>query len=173
MRNEASSSVTIHRDKRIGHNLVYTNGDCQLVHRHQVLLFSAYSEASLESNIEAYRQYLQNTIVPLQDVAFTLANRRDHKSHRAYAVLGDTASLETAVPEAIMPPPRVGWVFTGQGAQWPKMGAELIDCNAVFQRTIEKLDQHLRQLSDPPKWTLGGEYLHGHLDILRPSIDHA
>jgi acyl transferase domain-containing protein len=128
-----------------------------MVNRHHALLFSAYSEVSLASNIEAYRQYLQNDGVVLQDVAFTLATRRDHKTHRTYAVLEDTTSLKTAVPEVIKSSPSVGWIFPGQGAQWPKMGAGLIDSNGIFQDTIRKLDRYLLTLPNPPGWVIEGE----------------
>ncbi|KAK1621893.1 polyketide synthase [Colletotrichum phormii] len=140
------------------HNSPNTIDGDVTVKQHHALLFSAYSQASLEAYIEAYRQYLLGSRASLEDVAFTLANRRDHKSHRAYAVLGHaSATLVTSVPEAVKPSPRVGWIFTGQGAQWPQMGVGLLDCNAVFQRTIKKLDKHLRQISEPPSWTIEEE----------------
>jgi acyl transferase domain-containing protein/thioester reductase-like protein/NAD(P)-dependent dehydrogenase (short-subunit alcohol dehydrogenase family) len=51
-------------------------------------------------------------------------------------------------------------VFTGQGAQWPRMGAELIQHSKRARDLIRELDQHLSSLgSDAPDWSLESELL--------------
>lgn len=122
-----------------------------------LLLFSAYSEDSLKDSIAAHRQYLEDKPSPLEDVAFTLANRRDHKPHRAYAVATPRGGLEASPSESAKPPASIGWVFTGQGAQWPEMGAQLIDTNPVFRDTITKLEAFLAGLPEPVPWSVEGE----------------
>ncbi|KAI8949442.1 putative polyketide synthase [Xylaria longipes] len=48
--------------------------------------------------------------------------------------------------------PRIGMVFTGQGAQWYAMGRELLASYPVFRRSIEAAEAHLRALG--ADWSL-------------------
>jgi acyl transferase domain-containing protein len=122
-----------------------------------LLLFSAYSAGALESQVDAYHKYIKGIAPKLRDLAYTMANKREQKPYRAYAVVGDVSTLEvSAIQVAPNTPPRVVWVFTGQGAQWPEMGADLIDTNATFRETIRKLDKFLLSLPAPPTWTIEG-----------------
>jgi acyl transferase domain-containing protein len=122
-----------------------------------LLLFSAYSAASLEAQINSYQVHAKNNTTLLCDLAHTLAIRREHRPHRSYAITGDVSSWEASTFEATDRfSPRVAWVFTGQGAQWPQMGAELLDTNYTFLETIRKLDRFLLTLPDPPPWTIEG-----------------
>ncbi|KZL67111.1 pks-nrps protein [Colletotrichum incanum] len=52
-------------------------------------------------------------------------------------------------------------IFTGQGAQWPGMGRELLQWNARFQATIAACDEVLRGLPEAhrPSWSIKGEML--------------
>ncbi|KAK5996188.1 Highly reducing polyketide synthase lcsB [Cladobotryum mycophilum] len=136
-----------------------TNGvDCaEASAQSQLLLLSSNSEASLAKTIEAYNEYVMNPTADLKDVAFTLANRRDHMSHRAYAIARAGTPLEASASYSVKSSPTIGWVFTGQGAQWPEMGSELIDCNAVFRKTIKNLDGFLAGLPQPPLWNIEDE----------------
>lgn len=123
----------------------------------QLFLFSANGASSLEQTIEDHRRWLQSTPHSLSDVAYTLASRREHKAHRAYAVGSTASSLEvSAAGKVASSPPPIVWVFTGQGAQWPQMGVELIDSNPTFRSTIKKLDRFLQSLPIPPSWTVEG-----------------
>ncbi|PWY91664.1 polyketide synthase [Aspergillus sclerotioniger CBS 115572] len=122
-----------------------------------LMLFSAHSPASLQSSIVTYQEYLKQGHASLKDVSYTLANRRAHHSHRGYAVLDGPLSWEASTGETAPSSPQIAWVFTGQGAQWPEMGAELLETNAVFRDTIHKLDRFLRSLPTPPPWTIEEE----------------
>lgn len=46
------------------------------------------------------------------------------------------------------------FVFTGQGAQWPEMGKELITEFPSFKKSIQELDSVLQRLHEKPAWTL-------------------
>ncbi|PYI02487.1 polyketide synthase [Aspergillus sclerotiicarbonarius CBS 121057] len=122
-----------------------------------LMLFSAHSATSLQSSIATYQDYIQQGHNPLEDVAYTLANRRPHHSHRAYAVTDGPSSWQASTGEIVAPSPQIVWVFTGQGAQWPEMGAELLETNPTFRDTIHKLDRFLRSLPNPPPWTIEEE----------------
>lgn len=52
--------------------------------------------------------------------------------------------------------PGILGVFTGQGAQWPAMGRELLGSSPLFRKTIEECETVLRALpeDDAPAWSL-------------------
>lgn len=129
------------------------------VSKSQLLLLSANGASSLEQTIDNHKTWLRETIYPFSDVAYTLANRREHKAHRAYVLGSNASSLEVSPLEKVSPSvPPIVWVFTGQGAQWPEMGVELIDSNPTFRSTITRLDKFLRSLPSPPAWTVEGTH---------------
>ncbi|RYP42065.1 hypothetical protein DL767_000577 [Monosporascus sp. MG133] len=149
-----------------------------------LLLFSAHSAESLQTQINDYLEYMQSQRhVGLRDLAYTLANKREHRPHRAFAVTsGDISSLQVSEPQAVKDPSvltpssgtKVAWVFTGQGAQWPEMGADLLDTNATFRETIQKLDKFLLTLPTPPSWKLEHELRKGEHDsqVHRAELGH-
>ena len=55
--------------------------------------------------------------------------------------------------------PDVAMVFSGQGAQWPGMGRDLIRSNKAFLDDIRTMDRILGTLSHPPEWTIEGDHL--------------
>lgn len=153
-------------------NGVLTNGEHEALIACQkftsdLLLFSAYSIESLHGQIDAYMKYAQDQDhADLRDLAYTLANKREHRPHRAFAVASeDIANLEVSQPQIVKDVSvktssrsvKVIWAFTGQGAQWPEMGADLLETNAVFRQTIERLDEFLLTLPEPPSWTIEHE----------------
>ncbi|KAI2627176.1 putative polyketide synthase [Xylaria nigripes] len=135
-----------------------TNGHVDEEKPQTLLLFSAYSTASLDAQIDTYREHMKTHDIDITDVAYTLAHKREHKPHRSYAVTNDFSSVQSSITQAAPDsPPRIGWVFTGQGAQWPEMGARLIDSNATFRATINKLDDFLLTLPTPLSWSIESE----------------
>jgi acyl transferase domain-containing protein len=123
-----------------------------------LLQFSAYSAASLDAQIKALTDHVRDGKVNLQDLAYTLGSRREHRPYRAYAVTSDLSDIRCSSTNVVQEraAPKVAWVFTGQGAQWPGMGAELIEVNNVFRTTIRKLDAYLQSLPSPPSWSIEG-----------------
>ncbi|KAJ3158358.1 hypothetical protein HDU86_002823 [Geranomyces michiganensis] len=53
-------------------------------------------------------------------------------------------------------PIRVGFVFTGQGAQWIRMGAQLILSSFTFRQSLKECDDALTRLTDGPAWSITG-----------------
>ncbi|KAF4910018.1 Reducing polyketide synthase hmp8 [Colletotrichum viniferum] len=90
----------------------------------------------------------------LQDVAFTLGQKRSFFQWKTYAVASSSSiqdvtrvldTRDASVPETLSSrTPRLGFVFTGQGAQWPAMGMELFEAYGVFRSSIEAADAYLR-----------------------------
>ncbi|EAW16387.1 putative polyketide synthase [Aspergillus fischeri NRRL 181] len=123
-----------------------------------LLLVSAKTPKSLDGNIEALKAYVDTSSVCPSDLAYTLALKREHMVHRAFAILdpnGHISSFERLKSGC----PQVTFVFTGQGAQWPGMGRELLHKSERFRHDIKMLDRVLQTLENQPKWSIEGELL--------------
>jgi polyketide synthase 3/4 len=92
-----------------------------------------------------------NGATGLRDLGYTLARRRAHRPVRAMVPANSFGELSAALREVadsdIPYPPAVGqddrgpvWVFSGQGSQWSKMGAELLAKEPVFAATIAAIE---------------------------------
>ncbi|PTB70126.1 hypothetical protein BBK36DRAFT_1107986 [Trichoderma citrinoviride] len=137
------------------------------------LVLSAASTSTLKRMVANTRDFLlSNKLTPLQDVLFTLSERRSQHAVRAtfsgysrerlieklQIALDDDSWTGTTV-EAEMAEPRILGVFTGQGAQWPTMGREILKSSHVASETLQKLQDSLDSLPDPPSWTLKDQIL--------------
>lgn len=129
--------------------------------RRLVLLpFTAHTESSLKSNISLTAKSLQTH--SLADIAYTLSSRRSRFSHRTFLLI-DSLDPSIAFQETVSTwqvtsktkPRSIGFIFTGQGAQWEGMGASLFQY-AVFRNTITELDAVLSGLTFAPRWSLKG-----------------
>ena len=87
----------------------------------------------------------------LADLGYTLARRRSHKPVRTAVSALSLDQLVTALREVADGEtpfqPAVGqadrgpvWVFSGQGSQWPRMGASLLASEPVFAATIARIE---------------------------------
>ncbi|MEB4207468.1 sulfolipid-1 biosynthesis phthioceranic/hydroxyphthioceranic acid synthase [Mycobacterium sp. 94-17] len=85
--------------------------------------------------------------VALPDLAYTLARRRAHRPVRLAVVassrlelteaLGEVADGDTPYAAAVGRDDRGPvWVFSGQGSQWDRMGAQLLGAEPVFASTV-------------------------------------
>lgn len=144
---------------------------------------SANSRSALREAVTALAERLKDTEeseINLADLAFTLQMRRsvlpfktsvsattaNELVERLESVLLASAGAESKpswctdslqVTESL--PPRILGVFTGQGAQWPMMGAGLYEKSAAFRTSMQELEKSLARLPDPPKWSLIQELL--------------
>ncbi|KAF2088078.1 polyketide synthase [Saccharata proteae CBS 121410] len=88
----------------------------------------------------------------MQNLAYTLGQRRSHLLWRVAVVASSSSELGFTLNDTQVKPsraskaPRIGFVFTGQGAQWHAMGRELMDSHPVFASTIQAADNCLRAL---------------------------
>lgn len=88
----------------------------------------------------------------LSDLAFTLHERRSHLQWKTFCIASSLYELqdmltskESTRPEYMSSrKPRLGFVFTGQGAQWANMGIELLKYGA-FRDSITAADKYLQQ----------------------------
>ena len=99
--------------------------------------------------------------VNVVDLAHTLGTRRSRLAKRGYALVGHKTLKDDLHPDrfrvngagsySVLP---TAFVFTGQGAQWPQMGKNLMEEFPSFRRSIFALDLVLQQLPEKPSWTL-------------------
>ena len=129
--------------------------------RPYVIVFSANDASSLESYLKALDRHLADPMVSLKlrDIAFTLSERRSRHFHRGYLL---TKSLNLSrtplvVGKSLPRSPRLGFVFTGQGAQWSEMGEGLLSNFPVARSMVRHLDEVLQRLPDAPEWSLLSE----------------
>ncbi|KAE8413499.1 hypothetical protein BDV36DRAFT_304027 [Aspergillus pseudocaelatus] len=126
----------------------------------QLLLFTANSSKSITRMIDNYKQWVENNPDKVSDLAYTLARRREHLPYRAFAIArnGVVESVSQPANSKSAKPPSVVMVFTGQGAQWPQMGRELLRSNEVFRSRIRSLDQHLQTIAgEKPQYSIEEE----------------
>ena len=129
--------------------------------RRCTLVFSADDRQSLRSYCKAMARHLINPIVNirLRDLAYTLSERRTQHFHRAYIVAQDCHLDQSSFVfgEASPTPPRIGFVFTGQGSQWSTMGKDFVATFPAARSLLRHLDEVLQRLPDPPCWSLIGK----------------
>ncbi|KAM7200700.1 hypothetical protein V8F20_005202 [Naviculisporaceae sp. PSN 640] len=127
----------------------------------RLFTLSAASQTSLQelsASIAGWVSQKQDRHSQLRDIAYTLSERRSLMAWRFWAVASDEQELIDALYEASRsteniskvsssePPPKISFVFTGQGAQWPGMGRELLQSNAVFRESITRSNKILAGL---------------------------
>lgn len=126
-------------------------------------LFSAASARSLGTMLSNYEEYLRsNPKIHLMDLAWTLMKRR---SMLAYRVVLCAPTIEVLIikireelelrkinnPSTITAQPpsgqkRILGIFTGQGAQWPQMGLDLVTHTSEGRQLFEEMHQSLLSL---------------------------
>ena len=121
-----------------------------------LLPFSAHNSSSLKLNITALSQVIDQW--RLADIAYTLSCKRSQLQQRSFRIVDkDDLALGLIAEKPILTSPleasNVAYVFTGQGAQWHAMGAQLFDYG-MFRSTIAYLDYVLQGLPECPPWTI-------------------
>jgi acyl transferase domain-containing protein/2-polyprenyl-3-methyl-5-hydroxy-6-metoxy-1,4-benzoquinol methylase len=124
-----------------------------------LLLYSANSLESLKKMTETYNSYLRLNPEKKADLAYTLANGRERLPYRTCVIVnGDGAITTSPLTRISSPPVNLVMVFTGQGAQWPQMGHDLLQWNSTFRDSIRSMDRFLGNLAgSPPSWSLEAE----------------
>ena len=87
--------------------------------RRHLLLFSANHPESLKRVAENIEAYFEEHPDRLDDLEYTLAQRREHLKLRNYCIVqNDSASFVLSPQTKFQGPCQAAFVFTGQGAQW-------------------------------------------------------
>ena len=129
--------------------------------------FSAAHKEGVKLQMSALAEYLRVQLpeIPdgnktlLADLAFTLSERRTLLEWRATIsaltveeLIESIGSFQTE-PIAALKQPRIAFVFTGQGSQWPGMSRDLMRYPA-FATIIETCENYLQDLG--AAWSLSG-----------------
>jgi acyl transferase domain-containing protein/NAD(P)-dependent dehydrogenase (short-subunit alcohol dehydrogenase family) len=139
-----------------------------LAKRSFFLPLSARSPQALIERVQSMHAYLQNPALAasLYDICNTATLRRTHFEYRIGiagnspdqiakrldVLLQDRARLDDLVSrETSEQPPRLAFVFSGQGTQWARMGLNLIEQEPVFREVIQQCDTILRPMAG---WSL-------------------
>ncbi len=133
------------------------------VHYAHLLMLSAKSRASLQSLAEQYAVHLEK--LPKQDLdalCYTTLATRSAYSHRLSIVAQTPEQMQHSLknfatqvsgPEfhhaQVQTKPRIAFMFTGQGAQYPGMGRDLYTSEAVFRDSIDRCDLLLQGIIKP------------------------
>ena len=136
--------------------------------RPRLLVLSAQDKDGLERVRTPLTQYVQATAKVLEgdgkgeetfmaELAYTLSERRSRLAWKTYRLASSATETVTVLNDEESPAlvaqssraPRIGFVFTGQGAQWPRMGVELMAYPA-FKDSVEAADTYLRAECDCP-----------------------
>jgi acyl transferase domain-containing protein len=158
-------------------NVSRHHNNCALELKSRLLVWSASDKNSLQRSIASCVQHCQTLASKLDavdaeeylsDLAYTLSNRRSSfpwKSFLAVESLKDLSQVEMTPPSATLSmstPPRIGLVFTGQGAQWFGMGQEL-RTYPVFHDSLARSAKVLHELGC--EWDLLCTYF-GHATVI-------
>jgi acyl transferase domain-containing protein/acyl carrier protein len=124
---------------------------------HHVLTMSARTPAALESASANLCQYLeQNPELDPGDVAYTCQVGRRAFSYRQSVVYHDSADLLSSLKKALRPKAvpaaarvrPIAFLFSGQGAQYVNMGAELYTCEPFFREQLDECFELIKRQSD-------------------------
>lgn len=131
----------------------------------RVFILSAFDKEGLKRIASDLRDYLEpRSSLPfnaaedlLSDLAYTLSERRSKFRHKSYVLASSISELEESLsndkslsnPISTRHSPRIGFVFTGQGAQYHGMGRQLL-IYPVFRKSLEEATAYMK--------TLGGEW---------------
>ena len=99
----------------------------------------------------------------LSQLAYTLSDRRSRLQWKTCVVASSSDQLLETLNDDESPAliaqssrePRIGFIFTGQGAQWPRMGMELM-AYPVFSECVAAADSYLQEVCDCP-WSAAEE----------------
>nr|P9WET7.1 RecName: Full=Reducing polyketide synthase Preu2; AltName: Full=biosynthesis protein Preu2 [Preussia isomera]UNY67714.1 polyketide synthase Preu2 [Preussia isomera] len=153
--------------------------------------FSAISERALMSLMEKYLKYLEDpkSSVSPRDLAWTMQYKRSEfpfrsamsaltvedlrkQLRKATDILSDESNTSHIIRASQSTQPLIMAIFTGQGAQWPGMGKDIIEQSPHACDIIARLDDSLASLpeDDRPTWKIREELA---IDSSRSRMDEA
>jgi len=133
-----------------------------------LLTLSAKNESALRALAQRYETYLDsNSQDTLANICFTANTGRTQFNHRLAIVADNTTQLREqlnafrsekspiekgfrGVLKSNHKPPKIAFLFTGQGSQYVGLGRELYETQPIFRQTLERCDNILRDYLEQP-----------------------
>jgi amino acid adenylation domain-containing protein len=131
-----------------------------------LLPISGRTDGALRDSAVMWRRYLHDSSARLADVTAAAGRHREPLENRLVVMGRDREEISHRLTQWLAGQPEEGttvsgkpaaevhplvFVFTGQGAQWWKMGQELLEREPVFRKTLEEIDAIIKALGD---WSL-------------------
>jgi acyl transferase domain-containing protein len=140
-----------------------TNGYSAARQHKCVLVLSSADEQGISRQCAKLSQYISKKpekALSLRNLAYSLYNKRSHLRWRSFKIVagikdlvsGSASAWSKAVPSGTSG--RLGFVFTGQGAQWPTMGQSLL-VYRPYRESIYAASKFMSALGSP--WILAGK----------------
>lgn len=138
--------------------------------RPRLLVFSNDDAAALDEQAGTYRDWLKgkDAEIGMRALCSTAAQHSSHHTHRMSVVASTGTEMAELLDEvlaggsspfvnraeAASGAPRVVFVFSGQGSQWPQMARTLIEQEPVFRDKVNEIEALLSEYAD---WSLTEE----------------
>ncbi|MCB0167234.1 MAG: amino acid adenylation domain-containing protein, partial [Anaerolineae bacterium] len=133
----------------------------------QLLTLSAKTQTALAALAKRYEHYLATQPeADLADICLTANTGRSHFEHRLALIAESTAQLQDHLTtfqqsDELNPhlltgsvthqkPPKIAFLFTGQGSQYVDMGRELYETHPTFRQALDRCAQILKAYLDVP-----------------------
>ncbi|KAF7560277.1 hypothetical protein G7046_g3869 [Stylonectria norvegica] len=141
-----------------GQNGTQVNGN--LTPPSQLFILSSFDQDGISRLCNVYKDWLPSFKGSLSDVSFTLAAKRTRFTWRTAIIANSVESLQIALSEKqrvvrAVASPGLAFVFTGQGAQWARMGMSLM-ASSVFRESVDSADAYLKSLGC--SWSVSDEF---------------
>ena len=142
----------------------------------KIFVLSASDEDGIRRLKDAYEGCISTSIIDgaadhpdyLDNVAFTLSNKRSSLPWKAFAVAQTALGLcqgltfKNSKPNRSSVSPLISFIFTGQGSQWAGMGLELLRY-PIFEASLRRSSTYLESLGC--EWTLMSSSLHSSVKL--------
>ena len=156
----------------VGHgaNSRYVKMDeaAELISDNKVLVLSGKDEQACQKMVSNLQDFLEQSKSAKLDpqkffdsLIYTLGQRRTRfpwvSAHPVSITEGIDGLIEALQTPKFRPsrssrPPRIGMVFTGQGAQWHAMGRELVDAYPIYKASLEEAENYMKEFG--AEWSI-------------------
>ncbi|KAH0597751.1 Polyketide synthase [Metarhizium humberi] len=130
---------------------------------YQLFCYSAHEKSGVSRIMGSHSEYIKAQAKPgprelLTDYSYTLSCRRSTMEWKGFIVAKsipelatklETAGSSETVRSLRKSQPRIGFVFSGQGTQWAKMGQDLMQFQ-VFRNSLEEASEYLLHCLQSP-----------------------